>query len=115
MSHELRTPLNAIGGDVALLELGVRGPVTDEQRIDLERIQRSQRHLLGLIDEVFNYARIETGKVHSPCLAEPAGQPPRIVGERRIRPQSDELLTMEQVRHGETGLAYRNTVCGERA
>ena len=63
MSHELRTPLNAIGGYVALLELGVRGPVTDEQRIDLERIQRSQRHLLGLINEVLNYARIETGNV----------------------------------------------------
>ena len=64
MSHELRTPLNAIGGYVALLELGVRGPVTEEQRIDLERIQRSQRHLLGLINEVLNYARIETGNVH---------------------------------------------------
>lgn len=64
MSHELRTPLNAIGGYVALMELGVRGPVTDEQRIDLERIQRSQRHLLGLINEVLNYARIETGNVH---------------------------------------------------
>ena len=64
MSHELRTPLNAIGGYVALLELGVRGPVTDEQRTDLERIQRSQRHLLGLINEVLNYARIETGNVH---------------------------------------------------
>jgi signal transduction histidine kinase len=64
MSHELRTPLNAIGGYVALLELGVRGPVTEEQRIDLERIQRSQRHLLGLINEVLNYARIETGNIH---------------------------------------------------
>ena len=64
MSHELRTPLNAIGGYVSLMELGVRGPVTEEQRIDLERIQRSQRHLLGLINEVLNYARIETGNVH---------------------------------------------------
>jgi signal transduction histidine kinase len=64
MSHELRTPLNAIGGYVALLELGVRGPVTEEQRVDLERIQRSQRHLLGLINEVLNYARIETGSIH---------------------------------------------------
>jgi signal transduction histidine kinase len=63
MSHELRTPLNAIGGYVALLELGIRGPVTEEQRTDLERIQRSQRHLLGLINEVLNYARIETGNV----------------------------------------------------
>ena len=45
MSHELRTPLNAIGGYAQLIEMGVRGPVTDEQRIDLLKIQRSKNHL----------------------------------------------------------------------
>ncbi|GJG85975.1 hypothetical protein tb265_11560 [Gemmatimonadetes bacterium T265] len=64
MSHELRTPLNAIGGYVELIELGIRGPVTPEQRTDLEKIQRSQRHLLGLINGVLNYARVEAGAVH---------------------------------------------------
>lgn len=63
MSHELRTPLNAIGGYAELIELGIRGPVTNEQRADLERIQKSQRHLLGLINGVLNYARVETGNV----------------------------------------------------
>ena len=63
MSHELRTPLNAIGGYAELLALGVRGPVTAEQIEDLERIRRSQRHLLGLINEVLNYARLEAGAV----------------------------------------------------
>nr|WP_276510390.1 HAMP domain-containing sensor histidine kinase [Longimicrobium terrae] len=63
MSHELRTPLNAIGGYTELLEMGVRGPVTDQQRDDLLRIQASQRHLLGLINEVLNYAKLETGVV----------------------------------------------------
>jgi signal transduction histidine kinase/PAS domain-containing protein len=63
MSHELRTPLNAIGGYAELIELGIRGPVTEQQREDLARIQSSQRHLLGLINEVLNYARIETGAV----------------------------------------------------
>ncbi|HYH82536.1 MAG TPA: ATP-binding protein [Longimicrobium sp.] len=63
MSHELRTPLNAIGGYTDLIEMGIHGPVTDEQREDLRRIQTSQRHLLGLINEVLNYARLETGTV----------------------------------------------------
>jgi signal transduction histidine kinase len=63
MSHELRTPLNAIGGYAELLEMGIRGPITPEQREDLHRIQASQRHLLGLINEVLNYAKLETGTV----------------------------------------------------
>jgi PAS domain S-box-containing protein len=63
MSHELRTPLNAIGGYAQLLEMGLRGAVSDEQRADLERIQRSQRHLLSVINEVLNYARLESGAV----------------------------------------------------
>jgi signal transduction histidine kinase len=61
MSHELRTPLNAIGGYAQLLELGIRGPITDQQRLDLERIQRSQTYLLSLINDVLNFAKIESG------------------------------------------------------
>ncbi len=56
MSHELRTPLNAIGGYAELLEMGIHGPVTASSSDDLRRIQPSQRHLLGLINEVLNYA-----------------------------------------------------------
>ncbi len=62
MSHELRTPLNAIGGYAQLLTLGVYGPVSVEQREALERLGRSQAHLLRLIDEVLNLARIDAGE-----------------------------------------------------
>jgi signal transduction histidine kinase len=64
MSHELRTPLNAIGGYAELMEMGVRGPINEQQRVDLHRIQQSQKHLLGLINQVLNYTRVETGAVH---------------------------------------------------
>jgi signal transduction histidine kinase len=45
------------------MELGIQGAVTDGQRELLDRMQRSQRHLLGLINQVLNYARIDTGNV----------------------------------------------------
>jgi signal transduction histidine kinase len=61
MSHELRTPLNAISGYAELLSLGLRGPTTPEQREDLGRIMRSQRHLLSVINDILNFARLETG------------------------------------------------------
>jgi PAS domain S-box-containing protein len=63
MSHELRTPLNAIGGYVELIELGLRGPTTPQQMTDLDRIKRAQQHLLGLINDVLNFARLEAGKI----------------------------------------------------
>jgi len=61
MSHELRTPLNAIGGYAELLQMGLRGPISAEQQEDLNRIQRSQRHLLGLINDLLSFAKIESG------------------------------------------------------
>jgi signal transduction histidine kinase len=63
MSHELRTPLNAIGGYADLILAGIRGPVTDDQVTDLERIKRSQRHLLSLINDVLNFAKLQAGTV----------------------------------------------------
>ena len=64
MSHELRTPLNAIGGYAQLLELGVRGPITEEQKVDLRRIQRSKTHLDGLVSGVLDFAKMGSGQIN---------------------------------------------------
>jgi signal transduction histidine kinase len=64
MSHELRTPLNAIAGYAELIEMEIHGPVTDAQRDALNRIARSQAHLLTLINDVLNFARVDSGQMH---------------------------------------------------
>jgi signal transduction histidine kinase len=63
MSHELRTPLNAIAGYVQLLDLEVHGPLSPEQHLALQRVQRSQRYLLSLINDILNFAKLEAGRV----------------------------------------------------
>jgi signal transduction histidine kinase len=61
LSHEFRTPLQAIFGYTELLEREIHGPLTESQRRDLQRIQQSQQHLLGLITTILDFARIESG------------------------------------------------------
>ena len=63
MSHELRTPLNAISGYVELLTMGVDGQLSAKQKDALARIQRSQAHLLSLIEDILGFAKIEAGRV----------------------------------------------------
>jgi len=70
MSHELRTPLNGILGFAQLLELDAQNP---EQREGIEHILRGGRHLLGLINEVLDIARIEAGKLTISLEPVPAG------------------------------------------
>jgi signal transduction histidine kinase len=89
MSHELRTPLNAIGGYTDLIEMGIRGPVTAEQRADLERIRFSQKHLLGLVNEVLNYTKLETGTVEYDLEDVPVREA-FAAAEALVRPQVGE-------------------------
>ncbi|HUQ18248.1 MAG TPA: HAMP domain-containing sensor histidine kinase [Gemmatimonadaceae bacterium] len=63
MSHELRTPLNAIGGYVELVDMGLRGPVTTEQRSDLARIKANQQYLLSLITDILNFVSVGSGRL----------------------------------------------------
>ena len=63
MSHELRTPLNAILGYTELIVDQIYGPVPDKIRDVLERVQKSGRHLLSLINDVLDLSKIEAGQL----------------------------------------------------
>lgn len=63
MSHDLRTPLSAIGGHAQLLQMGVHGPLTEPQQESLARIIRAQQHLLALVGDILQFARLEKGAV----------------------------------------------------
>lgn len=63
VSHELRTPLAAIGGYAELLALDIRGPLTDPQRADVQRIHEAQAHILGLVEDLVGYSKLETGRL----------------------------------------------------
>lgn len=63
MSHELRTPLNSIIGFSQAVGQGLAGPVSDEQKGYLNDILESGRHLLDIINEILDLAKIEAGKI----------------------------------------------------
>ncbi|HET7274833.1 MAG TPA: ATP-binding protein [Longimicrobiaceae bacterium] len=63
MSHELRTPINAVIGYTELLDMGLTGPVTTDQRGQLERIRASSAHLLTLVNDVLDLAKVEAGRM----------------------------------------------------
>src|ERR1700682_3148027 len=86
MSHELRTPLNAIGGYAELLAMGIRGPLNAEQAQDIARIRRSQQHLLTLIQDVLNFAKIDAGQTEYHITAVPVDEALRDT-ESMIAPQ----------------------------
>jgi len=62
MSHELRTPLNAIIGYSELLQTGIGGSISGQQRDHMHRIDAAARHLIELIEGILNFARVDAGK-----------------------------------------------------
>ena len=63
ISHELRTPLNAIIGFTGTLLMRLPGPLTPDQEKQLRTVQTSGRHLLSLINDLLDLAKIESGKI----------------------------------------------------
>src|SRR5688572_1237614 len=99
MSHELRTPLNAIGGYAELIETGIGGPVSDQQRDYLSRIRTSQQHLLGIITDLLNYSRIEAGQMQYEMMPVP------------VQSTVERVLPLLAPQAGVKGLTLRQLPC----
>src|SRR5688572_8310802 len=86
MSHDLRTPLNAVNGYTDLLLLGVRGELNEAQAKDVQRIQDAGKFLLGLINDILSFAKVELGKaeldVRAVDLNAALGQAEILIGNR---------------------------------
>lgn len=95
MSHELRTPLNAIIGYQSLLKEGIDGTLNESQLAQLSRIRAGADHLLGLIDEILTYSRVEAGK-----------EVVRLE-DAELRPIVEEAVAMVKPLAGAKGLTLR--------
>ena len=100
MSHELRTPLNAILGFSGVLLMKLPGPLTDEQEEQLRIIKKSGKHLLALISDLLDLARIESGR---PVLA------PERTGIRRL---VDDIVAVLRTSAEAKGVAFETRVPG---
>jgi signal transduction histidine kinase len=106
VSHELRTPLGAIGGYAALLEEGIHGDLNDDQRKYVARIRHNQLHLLRLVNELLDLAKIESGQFPL-NIATVSVQ--RIVDSvsKMIEPQVASCDMKLEVAYSEDGLSVR--------
>jgi signal transduction histidine kinase len=99
MSHELRTPINAVIGYAELLDMGVTGPVTPEQQAQLERIRASSAHLLTLINDILDLAKVEAGHMtvehHREPVAEVVTEALALVG---LQAEAGELTLENECR-----------------
>jgi signal transduction histidine kinase len=106
MSHEIRTPINAMIGYAELLQMGISGPLTDQQKQQLERIRSSGGQLTSLVDEILDLAKIEARRMEVariPTLA--ATSVERAVSLVRPQAASKGVAILES-EDGEVGVRY---------
>jgi signal transduction histidine kinase len=106
MSHEIRTPINAQIGYAQLMELGIAGPVTEQQREYLVRLAATSEHLRGLVDDVLDLAKIDAGRMA-------VAQEPGLTGAHvataldLVRPQASARgVRLVDARPGEPGVPF---------
>jgi PAS domain S-box-containing protein len=99
MSHEIRTPINAVIGYAELLDMGLQGALNEGQRGYLARIRASSQHLLGLVNDVLDFAKIEAGEM---------GFAPRRV---ELRASAAEAVAMVMPQADARGVALREEPC----
>ena len=102
MSHEIRTPVNAVIGYAQLLEMGIAGPLSAEQRLQLGRIATSAGHLSGLINDILDLARVEAGRLTVAMRECSAGG------------AVDAALTLVRPQAASKGIAMSSSCEGER-
>ena len=107
MSHELRTPLNAISGYADLLSMGIRGPVNEAQRADLDRINRSQAHLLGIINDILKFAKLESGQLEMKLEAFSVDAA-LVAAEELVRPQLEAKEISYRYMGGDKNVTVRS-------
>ncbi len=99
MSHDLRSPLTSITGHASLLAAGMHGPLTDEQREGLARIREAGQELLRMINDILNFAKLESGRVvvH--------------LSQIRVADAVTRAASLVHVRIAEEGLAFEAQDC----
>jgi PAS domain S-box-containing protein len=112
MSHELRTPLNAIIGFTGTLLMQLPGPLNDEQKRQLGIVQWSARHLLSLINDILDLAKIESGKMELHFEAVPVKEVVKDVAASLAALASDKGLefTSSVSQDGESAITDRRAL-----
>jgi signal transduction histidine kinase len=101
LTHELKAPLNAILGSVSLLERRI--PEGDLDRAHVDRLKRSSRHLLAMVEDVLEMSRVESGQL------------PLSLGARRLGPAIEEALADIETQATAHALTVTNAVSGASA